>query len=119
MIEITDSYVLKILRWVNSPTVNFNISYMEESDREGRLDIEILVDELEYAVDMYTSTGTLQNQELRLSKKIQERTKCFSTIPVDPTTLEPIYSKAQISSAELVLNEFCRLTDALDKSKEG
>jgi hypothetical protein len=118
MIEITDKYVLKTLREVNSPLVNSNIFSLEEYDRDEKSDLLILVEELDYALDLYNTEGTMSNDHLKLAQNIYDRTNGFTTMPVDPNTFQAVYTKAQLSAAEMVLQEVQRINDALRKARK-
>lgn len=118
MIEITDNYVLKLLKWVNSPTVNYRIYSFDECERDGKSDLLILIEELDYALDIYNTEGTMPHETMKLSQEIYDRTNGFTTMPVDPNTLKAVYTKAQLSAADMVLKEVLRINDALRKARK-
>ena len=118
MIEITDNYVLKLLKFVNSPTVNYGIYSFDECERDGKSDLLILIEELDYALDIYNTEGTMPNETMKLSQEIYDRTNGFTTMPVDPNTFQAVYTKAQLSAADMILKEVSRINEALRKARK-
>ena len=112
--KITDKEVLKQLRIVRCSDLEENIRTLPEDEVEGRSDLQVLKDELEYLLSLYDEGGTCHSEDLEQAREFMRETKngkvipCYNTLP--PT---PKYSvtrlKLEVDKARNTINEYNRL----------
>lgn len=73
--KLTDPYVLKQLKIVNSTELEELIETYPEDERDGRSDIQILWEELNWLLHMYTNENYGQNYDLWEALDILGRTQ--------------------------------------------
>lgn len=115
--NITDKYVLKQLKIANSDALYGNLEEFPESERDGKSDLQILMDELEYLIDLYNSEGTTSGGELDEAREILQMTKNGKEIPMlvaNDGYMQPRFDKWKIEESKAIVNEYRRLCN-LDK----
>jgi hypothetical protein len=109
--EFTNKEALRQLKFANSSELNGMIHDYPEDEREGRTDLEMLKNEVDYLLDKYHSSETVQNDELREARKILRLTR--NGIPFEANwrtgELKAKYTKGEIQQAHDTVNEFRRL----------
>lgn len=109
MTKITDKEAIKILRRANCTELTESVKSYPEDERDGKSDIEIVRDELDYIVELYEEDGTLLSEDLNISRNILRDTKNGKVILISVKTLKPIYSKYRIDMSKRTVNEYRRL----------
>ena len=107
--KITDPAVLKILKRANSEELWEYVDSYPEDERDDKTDMELVMDELEYLLWMYEEEGSIQYDNLELSKKIMKDTDNGKSVPVDVPSFRLKYSPNEIGDARATVNEYRRL----------
>ena len=121
--KISDKEVLKQLKIVRSSDLEDSIKTLQEDEVEGRTDMQVLKDELEYLLSLYDEGGTLHSEDLEQAREFMRETKngkvmpCYNTFPPTPkytvTRLE-----LEVERARNTINEYNRLK-SLEKRLSG
>ena len=121
--KITDKEVLRQLKIVRCSDLEESIRTFPEDEVDGKSDMEILKNELDYLLSLYEEGGTVHSEDLEQAREFIRETKngkvipCYNTIP--PT---PKYSvtrlKLELDRAKNTINEYNRLM-SLQKRLSG
>lgn len=108
--KITDKEVLRQLKIVRCIDLEENIRNLPEDEVNGRTDLQILIDELEYLLSLYEESGTCHSEDLEQAKDFLKETKHGKDIPFKYLMS---YSKTgidnKIKDAKDCINEYNRL----------
>lgn len=109
--KITDKEVLKQLRIVRCCDLEANIINTSEDEIEGRSDMQILKDELEYLLSLYDEGGTCHSEDLEQAKEFIRETKNGKQFKLDINDPVRSIKRAQIrfEQAKNTVNEYNRL----------
>jgi len=112
--KITDKEVLKQLNIVKCSELREHIEDTADDEIEGRSDMQILRDELEYLLDLYEEGGTCHNDDLIQAREFMKETKrgksipFYNTFPPTPK-YTPVRLKIMLERAKNTINEYNRL----------
>lgn len=113
--EITDKRVLRELRIARNGTLSENIATRPENERDGRTDMEILLEEACDLLDMYDEGDTCFSEALEDARDILRETKNGKEIPLNSKTLKPKYPPYKINDAKEIVNEYRRLNNLVKR----
>lgn len=116
--KFTDKRALKIIKSIKCYEARESIESYPEEERDGKTELEIVLDELEYFVYMFEEVDGSLKGDLDESREILRRTSNGKTIPISLTTLKPIYSEWRIKSAKNTVSEYRQLKRLVSKLKE-
>ena len=109
--KITDKEVLRQLKIVRSSELRENIETLPEDEVDGRSDMQVLKDELEYLLSMYDEGGTYQSDDLEQAREFIRETKNGKQFKLDIN--DPVRSikksKIRFEQAKNTVNEYNRL----------
>ena len=106
---ITDSKVKGILKKLRSYELEDRLSDYPEEERDGRSDMSMLRDELDWYIDNLEDDGCSSHEELELAREILNKTKYGKVIPLNRYTLKPVWKPSDIQEAKNTINEYNRL----------
>lgn len=115
---ITDKRALKIVKSIKCYEAKESIESYPEEERDGKTDLDIVLDELEYFVYMFEEVDGTYKEDLDESREILRKTQNGKTIPISLTTFKPIYSEWRIKSAKNTVSEYRQLKRLVSKLKE-
>lgn len=115
---ITDNEVKKIVRYINMAELTESLESFPDSERRGRSDLYVLLDEIGYFIEMYETDGTVYSEDLYNSRTILRRTKNGKLVPISTVTFRPIYSYGDISNAKSTVAEYRRLYRGRNKAEK-
>lgn len=101
--------VKDMIRKCNAIDLEDDMDTFPESDRDGRDDYQILADETSWILHKYEDENWLPHWDLVEAREILRRTKRGKIIPVDITTLKPIYDEWEIDRAMVLDGEVKRM----------
>lgn len=108
--KITDNEVLRQLKIVRCIDLENSIRDLPEDEVNGRTDLQILMDELEYLLSLYEECGTCHREDLEQAREFLKETKNGKEIPFKYLMK---YSKTgidnRIKDAKGCINEYNRL----------
>lgn len=107
--KFIDEEAKTYLQKARSARLDEQIKEIDELDREGRSDLKILYDEVNYLVDLYMDDDTVPREEYLDAKKIMRETENGKCMPFNPITFKARYSSRQVSDAKALVNEVRRL----------
>ena len=106
--KITNNEVIKILKKVKSYELEQRLEDYPEDEVDGRSDMEMLKNELDWLIDNFEDEGCIIHEALMEAKQIIRETK-NGCIPLNPYTLKPKYKDYIIKQAHDDVNEYNRL----------
>lgn len=109
--ELTDKIALGLLEKANSADLDFRIYDMTEEDRDGRTDIEVLSDEVDWMLYLYDEADGEYNYDLKEARSLIRKTNDGKTIPISSETFRPLpgYTPQDIENARQIIAEVKRL----------
>ena len=112
--KITDKEVLKQLNIVKCSELRENIETTPDDEIDGRTDMQLLKDELEYLLSLYEDDGKCHYEDLEQAKHFMKETKRGKVIPFyntfPPTTkYTPVRLSIMLEQAKNTINEYNRL----------
>lgn len=107
--KITDKAVKDIVKYIGMAELKESLESFPDSERRGRSDLWVLLDEIGYFIEMYETDGTVYSEDLFNSRRILKRTKNGKLVPLSTVTFYPIYSYGDISNAKSTVAEYRRL----------
>lgn len=118
--KITDKEVLKQLKIVRCSELEVNIINTSEDEVEGRSDMRILKDELEYLLSLYDEGGTCHSEDLEQAREYIKETKNGKQFKLDANDPVRSIKRAQIrfKQAKNTVNEYNRLKSLEKRLKE-
>lgn len=112
--KITDKDVLRQLKIVRCSDLEESIRTFPEDEVEGKSNMQILKEEVDYLLSLYNEGGTIHSEDLEQAREIIRETKngkvipCYNTVPPTPkytvTRLE-----LEVGKAKNTINEYNRL----------
>lgn len=106
--KLTDKTAIKILRRAKSSDLEDHIRSYPEDEIDGKTDIEILRDEIEYLVDMYEEDGTIYSGDLQEAREILRDTNNGKTNRFTQD-FDLMYTDWDIKRSRNTVNEYKRL----------
>ena len=116
--KITDETAKKIVRALKCYEVKESIKSFPEEERDGRSDLDIIREEIEYFIDMYEDGGTVFSEDLERSRRILKATRNGKEIPLSIVSFRPLYSAEDIALAKNTVSEYKQLKRLQMKLKE-
>jgi hypothetical protein len=117
---ITDKKVLKMLKKLDSYEVEESLLSYPEDERDGRSDMEMLLDEAEYFYELYSDDGSQHYNDLKDARRLLRETDHGKCIPIDIYNgFKPKYGyyPSDIEYAKRIVNEYNRLKRLVNKLK--
>lgn len=114
--KITDKEVLRQLKIVRCSDLEESIRTFPEDEVDGKSDMKILIDELDYLLSLYEEGGTCHSEDLEQAREFIKETKngkvipCYSTIPPMPKYSETRL-QLELDKARNTINEYNRLVN--------
>lgn len=109
--KLTDEIAIKMLKKVNSSILEEQVWYYPDNERDGRTDLEFLMDEVSYNYSCYLEDGHVWKDDYEDAKRLLRETKYGKTIPLDTRTMNPRngYWPSDIQCAKDTVNEVARI----------
>lgn len=108
--ELTDKEALWLLKRANSPDLTDHVLSYPEDEREGLSDVDIVIDEIQYLIELYEDTGNVYGDGLADAKVVMSETKNGKSYgPVFLPSFEFKYTKKDIENAKTIVDEYKRL----------
>ena len=108
--EIKDKDALRLLRRADSPDLTDHVLAYPEEEREDLSDMDIVLDELQYLVEMYEDTGNVYGDSLVEAKVVMSETQNGkSPGPMFVPSFEFKYTNKDIMTAKAIVDEYKRL----------
>ncbi len=109
--KLTDQRAINIYKRLKCAELVESIDDYPEDERDGRDDLQILIDEISYFRSNFEEDGHVLKEDLDLSKELLRETKNGKSIPLDPKTLKPKYGyyPYNIDSAKGTIAEYKQL----------
>lgn len=115
--KLTEKKAINILKKVRSYELEQMVEEYPEDEREGRTDLEIIKNELDWLLYGMNEDGYLKHEALMEARQIVNDTR-GGRMPLNPYTLKPKYKDYEIRQAKDDINEYNRLK-RLQKRLEG
>lgn len=115
---ITDKRALSIFKRLECYEVKESIETYPEEERDGKTDLEIILNEIDYFIYMFEEVDGALSGDLEEARKILRKTSNGKTIPLDPRSLKPIYPEWRIKSAKHTVKEYKQLKRLALKLRE-
>lgn len=116
--KLTDPYVLKQLKIVNSGELYEMLEEYPEDERDGRSDIQMLADEAGWLLNRFNSDETGHNFDLIEAREILRETENGKVIPLEDWTWKFKYQPWKIQRCKDIVNEYKRLNNLIARLKE-
>ena len=118
---ITDKKVLRMLTSLNCYELEERIEDMDETDRDGRSDIQVFADEVSLFLSNYNEDGHTWHDDLTNARALLRETKQGTVIPLDSRTLKPKdgYRPYDIEGAKNIVDEYNRLKRTYTQLKKS
>ena len=110
--KLIDKVALDLLEKANSTELDCAIYDMTEEDREGRTDLQVLADEVDWILYGFTEDdGCCRFYDLKEARSKLRRTENGKVIPISSETFRPLpgYRPDEINDARDLVNEINRL----------
>lgn len=108
--KITDEKALKELKRVASHELEWLLRDYPQEEVGDRSDLQMMADEVSYMLDCYAEDGNLRHVALKKAYMVKDRTKNFTTIPLDGN-LKPVYRGIELQFSKGVIDEHKRLME--------
>lgn len=115
---ITDKKAKAIYNKILCPEVQESIDTFPDDERDGKTDMQIVMDEIAYFIEMFESDGTIYNDCLTEAKDIQSRSGNFTNYPIYLPSFQPVFSENQINDAKATLKQYKQLKDYYKKYRK-
>ena len=114
---LTDKTATDLIKKADSAELEYRIHIMTDEDREGRTDIEILFDEIDWLLYLYSDDECSFGYELKEAKKLMKKTNNGTFIPFSIETFRPIegYAPHDIENARQIIAEYKRIKAVSNK----
>lgn len=115
---ITDKEVLQILKKLNVYEVEESLMSYPEDERDGRSDVEMLLNEAEYFLELYSDDGSAHYDDLKDARRLLRETEQGKRIPIDIYNgFKPKqgYYPSDIERAKRIVDEYNRLKRLVNK----
>lgn len=108
--KITDKDALHLLKRANSPDLTDHVETYPEEERGDLSDMDIVLDEIQYLVDLYEDSGNVYFDSLDAAKIIMSETQNGKTPgPILISTFKFKYTRKEILEAKDIVDEYKRL----------
>lgn len=109
--KLTDKKAISIYKRLKMSELIESIDEYPEDERDGRNDLQILTDEINYFRSCFEEDGHAFKESLDDAKELLRETKNGTSIPLDPRTLKPKYGyyPSDIQIAKDVISEYKQL----------
>lgn len=116
--KFTEKRAIKIINSIKCYEAKESIETYPEEERDGKSELEIILNELEYFVYMFEEVDGAYSDDLYRSREILRRTCNGKSIPIDRKTFKPIYPSWRIEQAKRTVNEYRQLKRLVSKLRE-
>lgn len=89
--KITDPKAKRIFNSLKCYECKESIESYPEDERDGRSDIELIREDIEYFLYMFEEVEGVYSADLEEAREIKRRTKNYKVTPYYRTTLKPVY----------------------------
>jgi hypothetical protein len=108
MAILKDRTAINILKRARSSDLEYNIQTFPEEERDGKTDLEILRDEMDYLISMYEEEGTIYSNDLEEAREILRETR-YGKANIITSDFRLKYSDWDIQRSRATVNEYNRL----------
>lgn len=115
---LADKTATDLIKKADSAELEYRIHIMTDEDREGRTDIEILTDEIDWLLYLYSEDSDSSYWfDLKEAKKLIRKTKNGTYIPISIETFRPLkgYAPHDIENARQIIAEYKRIKTVANK----
>ena len=116
--KFTDKEALKIFNSIKCYEVKESIDSYPEEERNGKTDLEIIRDEVDYFVYMFEEVDGVFKGSLEESREILRKTKNGKVSPIYLPSLRPVYQPYEVERAKRTVSEYRQLKRIQKKLKE-
>ncbi len=116
--KLTDKEAIKELKRVRILELDEMIHDYPEDEVDGRSDWDMIANEAGWLLELFLEGDTSHADDLRDAREILSRTSYGKTMPLNPRTLKPIYSKTDVQCAKDTVNEYNRLVRFVAKLRK-
>lgn len=119
--KLHDEQAIKLLKKLRPSEVLLEtIDEYPDDERDGRSDLEFLMDEISYYYSLHMEDGHCYHDDYEDAKRKLRETKHGKSIPVDIRTMRPMpgYWPSDIEACKNVVNEVARI-QRLGKKLQG
>lgn len=113
--KITDKKALKIVNSIKCYECKESIESYPEDERDGKTDLEIIKDEIDYFVYMFEEVEGSFKGDLDEAKEIRRRTKNYKVTPYYVSTLKTVYTEWDIQRSKNTIAEYRQLKSLLKR----
>lgn len=109
--KLTDQKAINIYKRLKTSELIESIDDYPEDERDGRNDLQFLVDEISYFRSNFEEDGHVLKDDLDHARRLLRETKNGTVIPLDPGTLKPKrgYYPSDIDIAKSTIAEYKQL----------
>ena len=117
---LTDKKAISIYKRLKMSELVESIDEYPENERDGRDDLQFLVDEISYFRSCYEEDGHCFKESLDDARELLRETRNGKKIPLDPRTLKPKYGyyPSDIEIAKSTIAEYKQLQYYENQLKE-
>lgn len=116
--KFTDEKAKKIFNRIKCDEVSESIETFQEEERDGRTDLEIINEEVDYFLEMFEEDGTVFSEELENAKAVMKETENGKYIPLRLYDLKPKYAKWEVEACKRTISEYRQLKRISKRVKE-
>lgn len=116
--NITDKEALKIFKSIKCYELKESIESYPEEERDGKTDIAIIRDEIDYFVYMFEEVDGVFKGSLDESREILRETNNGRSIRISLPSFKPVYQPYEIERAKRTISEYRQLKSLQKKLKE-
>lgn len=109
--KLTDQKAINIYKRLKMIELIESIDDYPENERDGRSDLQFLVDEISYFRSNFEEDGHVLKEDLDHARRLLRKTKNGTVISVDPVTFKPKrgYWPSDIETAKSTIAEYKQL----------
>ena len=115
---LTDKTATDLIKKADSAELEYRIHIMTDEDREGRTDIEILMDEIDWLLYLYSEDSDSSYWfDLKEARSLIRKTDDGKRIPISIETFRPLkgYAPHDIENARQIIAEYKRIKAVANK----
>lgn len=116
--KFTDEKAKKIFKRIMCDEVSESIETFPEEEREGRTDLQIINEEVDYFLYMFEEEGTVFSEDLENAKAVMKETQNGKIIPLRLYDFKPKYARWEVEACKRTIAEYRQLKRISKRVKE-
>ena len=113
--KFTDKTAEKIFKSIKCYEVKESIADYPEDERDGKSDLDIIREEVEYFIYMFEEVDGPFKESLASAREILRRTKNGKVEPIYLPSFKPVYQPDEIEQAKRCIRDYRQLKRILTK----